>query len=201
MARQVVVFVDYQNTYMSARRAFDFNPDDHWEGQVHPRTLGELICKRYADSSAELKEVRIYRGMPSNRKDPKGYAAAQRQLSVWSKTNLVHVTTRLLRYPENFPDELPEEKGVDVALAIDYVMMAVGGEYDIGVIFSGDTDLVPALEQVMAMEKIEASVAAWQPDHGYGSRLRPSGEAIRCHWFDRIGYESMRDSRDYNTKS
>ena len=144
-----------------------------------------------------MTQVRIYRGLPSNEKDPKGYAATQRQLSVWNKTNLVHVTTNLLRYPQN-PDDLPEEKGVDVALAIDYVMMAVRGEYDIGVIFSGDTDLVPALERVMEMENVDASVGAWQPDDGHGRRLRPQGSAIRCHWLDRTDYESVRDGRDYN---
>jgi hypothetical protein len=44
-----------------------------------------------------------------------------------------------------------EEKGIDVALAIDFVTMAVRGEYDVGVIMSTDTDLKPALEAVAQM--------------------------------------------------
>lgn len=46
------------------------------------------------------------------------------------------------------PTDKAEEKGIDVALAIDFVAMAVEDKYDVGVIASCDTDLRPALEFV-----------------------------------------------------
>lgn len=202
MAERVIVFIDYMNTYKSARDAFGFwGLADHWEGQVHPRTLGEQICGRFTNRQVELQEVRVYRGRPSNNKDPKGYAAFQRQQSIWEKTNLVTTLARDLRYPDNYPDENPQEKAIDVLLALDFVMMAVHDHYDIGVMFSHDTDLVPALDHVLDMDGIEPWVAAWQPDDGHGHRLRTKGDQVRCLWFPRNDYAAVRDGRDYNTKS
>ena len=69
----------------------------------------------------------MYRGMPSNDKDPRGYNAAQRQVLAWKKSPRAHVTTRPLRYPYDYPKRKPEEKGIDVHIAIDFAMMAVRG--------------------------------------------------------------------------
>jgi hypothetical protein len=140
-------------------------------------------------------------GRPSNKNDPKGYAAFQRQSSLWQNTNLVTLLARDLRYPDNYPEEEPQEKAIDVLLALDFVMMAVRDEYDIGVLFSHDTDLVPALDHVLEIDDVEPFVAAWQPDTGYGHRLRTKGDMVRCLWFPKHDYTEMRDGRDYNTKS
>lgn len=202
MTERVIVFIDYMNTYKSAREAFGFwGLDEHWEGQIHPRTLGELTCARFITHDVELKEVRVYRGRPSNKNDPKGYAAFQRQFSLWQKTNLVTPFARDLRYPDNYPDEEPQEKAIDVLLALDFVMMAVHDEYDIGVLFSHDTDLVPALDHVLKIDDVEPFVAAWQPGTGYGHRLRTKGDMVRCLWFPKHDYTAVRDGRDYNTKA
>lgn len=200
MTLRVVVFIDYQNTYRSARRAFGFDDSHHVDGQFHPRSVGEMVARRYSDP-AVLHQVRLYRGRPSNRHDPKGYAAAQRQVSIWKKTNLVVVTERNLWYPSPGSSDQPREKGVDVSLAIDFVMMAVRGEYDVGVVFSGDADLLPAVEEVHQIDGAEPAVAAWEPDDGHGRRLRPSGIPVRCHWLNRGDYESLRDLRDYTVKA
>lgn len=198
---RVVVFVDYMNTYKSARRAFDYiDPDEHWEGQIHPRTLGEIIVGRYTDAACELQEVRVYRGKPSNSKDSRGYAAFQRQVSIWEKINLVTVVTRDLRYPEEEGAD-PEEKGIDVLIALDFFEMAIRDQYDIGVLVSHDTDLVPALERTANLDTAEIAVASWEPDHWYGHRLRLKDREIRCHWLPRHDYQQMRDGRDYNTKT
>ena len=51
---------------------------------------------------------------------------------MWEKAGVV-VTWRTLRYPQEWPDAKPEEKGIDVALAIDLVRLAIDGEYDVGI--------------------------------------------------------------------
>ena len=74
------------------------------------------------------------------------------------------VITRDLRYPPDWPRRPAQEKGIDVALAVDFVMMAARGEYDVGILFSSDTDLVPALEAVIALRPDDppaCEVAAW----------------------------------------
>ena len=100
------------------------------------------------DQHRVLHQVRMYRGLPDSTKDPKGYGAASRQIAAWKKLPLIDVTTRPFRYPPDYPQSKAQEKGIDVQLALDFVMMAVRGEYDVGVLMSNDTDLRPALEQV-----------------------------------------------------
>jgi uncharacterized LabA/DUF88 family protein len=60
------------------------------------------------------------------------------------------LVTRPLRYPGQ-AGEKPQEKGIDVALALDFVAMAMRGEYEVGILMSTDTDLKPALELVAQM--------------------------------------------------
>jgi hypothetical protein len=75
------------------------------------------------------------------------------------------------------PGEKPGEKGIDVALTIDFAVMAVRGEFDVGVIFSTDTDLKPALEFVAGLGEGKpggmprAEVAAWSAKDQQNRRL------------------------------
>lgn len=82
---------------------------------------------------------------PPQVRDPQGYRAGRRQIAVWEAQGGITPVTRTLRYRRDLP---PHEKGIDVSLAIDYVARAVDRAFDVGIIFSTDTDLVPALEFV-----------------------------------------------------
>lgn len=55
------------------------------------------------------------------------------------------VRPRPLQY---LPGQKPRQKGVDVELAVDVVRLAVEDAYDIGIVVSTDTDLLPAVEAV-----------------------------------------------------
>ena len=100
----------------------------------------------------------------------------------------------------DYPASKPEEKGIDVQIALDYVMMAVRGEYDIGVLMSGDTDLLPALEEVSRLDNTVAEVAAWRPPARDGRRLRLKNTRIHCHWIDQQTYATIQDHTDYTTR-
>lgn len=67
-----MVFLDYQNVYMAARHAFYPSPAaiPHWEGQVDPLALGQLLAER-SPFDRTLVGVHIYRGVPDSTKDPK----------------------------------------------------------------------------------------------------------------------------------
>lgn len=143
MARaRVVVFIDYQNVYRGARECFGLDQDPHTEGQVDPVKVAQVIAAAGLPGR-ELHQVRVYRGIPDSERDPKGYGAARRQTSCWAGHPLVKVITRPLRYPFDYPASPAEEKGIDVSLAVDFVVMAVRGEYEVGVLMSTDTDLKP----------------------------------------------------------
>ena len=113
---------------MTAREAFCLPTDPSSFGQIDPDRLAHLICDRRlppgAPSPRTVNEVRVYAGRPSQHRDPKGYAAARRQTARW-EANGITVIERTIRYPPNYPSHPPEEKGIDVSLAIDFVAGAV----------------------------------------------------------------------------
>ena len=201
MAERVVLFIDYQNVYMRARDAFhNHHADPHWIGQINPTELGRHIVEHSVNPERVLHGVRIYRGMPNNERDPKGYRAARRQIAAWRRQPLVRITTRPLRYPRNYPDARAVEKGIDVQIALDFVMMAVRGEYDVGVLMSNDTDLRPALEEAIKLGSCKVEVATWQPREGRPRQhLRLPGIDVQpyCHWIDLEGYSRVSDDTDY----
>ena len=201
--QRVVIFVDYQNAYRRARDAFhNHRADPHWLGQVRPDALGALITGQRNSAERELRQVRMYRGLPQSTRDPKGYGAALRQIAAWQRNPLIAVITRPFRYPRNYPTAPPQEKGIDVQLALDFVMMAVRNEYDIGVLVSNDTDLRPALEEVIRLDNQSVEVVAWEPLAGRRRyRVRLSGQFANnqpyCHWIDQAAYAAMQDTTDY----
>ena len=132
-------------------------------------------------------------------RDPRGYAACSRQCDRWRRRPDITVITRTLRYPRNWPADKAQEKGIDVALAVDFVAMAVRSEYDIGILMSVDTDLKPALEFVsmLACDRPRCEVAAWSSSVGHSKRLAISGSNLWCHWLDADDYRTVADPTNY----
>jgi uncharacterized LabA/DUF88 family protein len=201
----IVVFIDAQNVYNDARRAFCQRTDPATYGQVDPMRLGRLLASKRPSGSSEprdLKEVRVYRGRPDSTKEPKTYGAHMRQCDAWEK-NGVSVFARALRYPHSWPDDPAEEKGIDVQIAIDMVTMASNAEFDVAVLVSTDTDLRPALEAffLLPFEGARAiEVATWRSE-GFQKALRVPGRHIWCHYLHEDDYRRVRDSRDYNIRT
>jgi len=196
---RVALFVDNQNMYKGARHGF-FTPEDHHVcGQFDPIALGSLICGRAPPGYArELSEVRVYTGQPSSAKDPKGYGASRKQYAAWERRG-VTVVRRPLRYPPTYPRDKPEEKGIDVQLAIDFIALAIDGAFDVGIIASTDTDLIPAIDFVIQRypsgRRVE--VAAWYHRNRRNPSLKSNHKKIWCHWLNRADYDTIADSVDY----
>lgn len=220
-----IVFLDWQNIYRRARDCFhDDTDDDFTLGQVHPAATATELLRRseanapVAGKDLHLKQIRIYRGQPDQEQDSKGYAAFRRQAAAWSlANNRTEVVSRVLRgYPHQVNRDgvcyttasKVREKGIDVALAIDLVTMAIEGEYDRAVVFSGDHDIAPALEYVLRWAEQQGKalpiveVAAWRPDGERGFRLNVTrGQKVFCHWLDSQTYHRLCDDRDYTVAS
>ena len=202
MPDRVVLFIDYSNAYMGARHSFYSGSGFHTVGQFDPVALGELICARApAGIERTLQEARIYLGRPEVRKEPKGYAANRRQSAAWEAAG-VTVVARPLKYPPDWPRSKKREKGVDVALAVDFVTMARDGKYDVGIIFSTDTDMLPALEDVLARYSSypRAETAAWSSDRANRPLLVSRPRRNWFHMLTKSDYESVRDDTDYNVR-
>lgn len=201
--KQVIVFIDAQNVYKSARDAFFGKKTPHEYGSIDPIAFARLICSHPAPRHTyKLEQVRIYSGRPDATKQPKAYAAHMRQCSAWRKGG-AKISARSLLYPTAWPKQKPFEKGIDVQLAIDFISLALDGDYDVGVIASTDSDLRPALEFVwnrLRDRDIRAEAAAWRSGH-WRRRLSLPGKKIWCHWMNRTDYDAVADLTDYNIQA
>jgi len=198
-SERLVLFIDAQNFYHGVRQAFFNDVEWHVFGQFNPIKLGELICSRAPVGKTRLlQQVLVYGGRPDSEKEPGTYAAHMRQCAAWERVGAT-VIHRTLRYPLDWPNSKAQQKGVDVALAIDFVAFAIDNKYDVGVIASTDSDLKPALEFVhdryATIRCVE--VAAWKSTEA-PKRLSIPGARIWCYWLDRSDYDSVADLTDYN---
>lgn len=106
----------------------------------------------------------------------------------------VTVVRHPVRYPPTWPKEPAQEKGIDVALAADFIELALDQEYDVGIVFSSDTDLVPILSKVVNRKLARVEVAAWTG----APRLQFPGTLLPwCHRLTRPDYLSVADPTDY----
>lgn len=193
MYNRVIVFIDYENLRFSALDRFHRPGASHTDGNVWPIDLARLLVQMRNHPSV-LTQVRVYRGRPSPVHQPSASVANAAREAAWSSNPLVHTILKDVRYPADFPASRAQEKGVDVALAIDFVRLAYEGAYDVGIIVSRDTDLLPALETVRDLGLARVEVAAWRN----ASRLNFPGSFLPwCHKLNRDDYESVRDQTDY----
>ncbi|MDE0665217.1 MAG: NYN domain-containing protein [Acidimicrobiaceae bacterium] len=202
---RVSVFIDYQNVYHCAREAFgDPQTDPPIFGHVRPNRLGLLLKQlgEKVDPARELVAVTVYRGKPGTKSHPRLQSAFTRQVAAWMALPLTTVKTRPLRYePIEWSSDQPtkwraREKGIDVLMALDMALGARDDRYDVAVIVSADTDLIPAIDVALQAGK-RVETATWRSRALPTSPLKASGGKLWNHWLDRQRFEYVRDDTDY----
>lgn len=143
--QRTVLFIDYQNMYRSAREAFGWQAEGGHYGNFRPYGLGRQAVRQ---PERTLTQVRVYTGIHTPQRNGPQNAQMQRRMKAWvaESPEKVHLFPRPLRYSQRRPGG--EEKGVDVELAIDFVGLALDDEFDVAVLASTDSDLVPPLRFV-----------------------------------------------------
>jgi len=202
-AHRVVVFIDYQNVYHLARSAFghEGNPDKN-VGHVRPLKVGGLLCDLGRSSLAdrELCGVRVHQGLPDTRSGADLVRFTSRQMAGWQRSAGVVVRTRPLAYQQSTAGGRTvwraQEKGVDVMLAVDVVDMARTDAYDTAVVFSADTDLLPALEAAVEIGK-RVETATWRGPGDNRGPLRIKQRNLWNHYLDHARFDQVRDDTDY----
>lgn len=185
-----------------ARRAFFKKSVAVPDGQFWPMKLGHLLASRRTEGREGriLHSVRVYTGRPDPALQSTSAAANVRQCQAWERTG-AYVFHRPLRYPYGWPNNRdgggPQEKGIDVAIAVDLVDMAHRREYDVAIVCSADSDLSPAIEKVRATTGVEAEVASWRQG-SYGHRIFSRDQPdLFCHWLYQDNFEAVQDETDY----
>jgi uncharacterized LabA/DUF88 family protein len=196
----VAVFIDSQNLRRDSRRAFHDNTGPNNLGQIYPRKLAELLASRgpkNATTSRVLDAVRVYCGEPNPSKDKRAHSAHLRQRAAWLAAG-VEVRHRPLQYPDDWPNSPEQEKGVDVFLAVDLLYHALRKNFEVGIVVSTDTDLIPALLAVCdltrAWGKPKIEVASWGV-----LRKQLLAEPYHIHWhaMQEPDYLAVQDTTDY----
>jgi hypothetical protein len=171
---RVAVFIDWQNVYMAARRAFSLERMPAGRGNFSPYRLGCLLAAAQGRGrAAELVRVEVHRGLPSQDYDRVGYVANQRQASAWrAESQVVIPKLRPMRYRKK-GNQPPIEKGVDVALAVSAIEATLTARCDVAIVFSHDSDLLPVPESIArAVGPDRVETASWA-SRSFGLRLRP----------------------------
>ena len=195
---KVAVIMDYQNIHLTAHGLFVPYGRPVWESLIHPLLFAEQLLAARAlaqgderQKSAVLADVFVYRGAPSNAHQPTLYRITQAHKSEWTRDPRVHVAYRALKYTQ---DRAPQEKGVDVLVAINLVRLAQAGEHDVVILAAHDTDLEPALEMAAKSGNAKVETAGWRGSR----RLRFPGQSVWHTALDGAAMVRSRDRKDYS---
>ncbi len=204
---RVMVFVDGQNVFKACERKFG-------RGQVHP-----ILLARRLVAGRKLVGARYYSGIHDPRKEPMLNAAANRRHALIRRTG-VTVVERKLRYrwewgldvsalgdpaervgethmAEVAPFERPREKGVDLALGLDVVDLALRGLMEVAVIVSSDTDLTEVARMVHDMTRSTGRVSVEAAVINDGRHPVLLEHYDYTHQLRRNDFQECRDEFDY----
>ena len=207
---RVLVFVDGQNLYKECERLFQ-------HALCHPHLLAELLA---GPRTNHRVGCRYYTGRPNPNIAPLLASHLDRRISAMSGVG-VTVTTRPLRYhwdwghrmplpppsPEQAPQAVtltpwqrPQEKGIDLVLALDVIEFLLTDICDVAIIVSLDRDLCEIPTTLRNLKgflrrpvRLEAAVPV---PAGLATPKRLSGFAL-THQITPEVFALIRDDIDY----
>lgn len=200
--KRVAAFVDGQNLYHAAKKAF---------GYPYPNYDPKLLAERIAVTHGwDLRMSFFYTGIPDPTDNPfwshfwtaKLAVMGTRGIEVFSRKLRYRLQTVLLPNGSTTTTPVGQEKGIDVRLALDVVRLARENAYDVALIFSQDQDLSEAADEVCAISKQQGrwiKTACAFP-------ISPTSENRRginkTEWIkiDRATYDACIDPNDYRPK-
>ena len=156
LEKRVVAFFDGQNLFHGAERAFGYrflNCD--------PLKLAKHVCGLRA--SWKLMHARFYTGIPSAEYDPALRAFWGAKLAQMGRQGVVNYSRDLKYSPIEFADGMgktqvfyqPREKGVDLRLGIDAVVLGYQDQFDVALIFSQDQDFTEVVKELKAISVLK----------------------------------------------
>lgn len=198
-----MAFIDGQNLYQHAKDAFG-----HHHPNYDPLKLHAAVC---AAHGWQPNLVRFYTGIPSVEESVMWSGYWSNRILAMKRAGIT-VTTRPLRYrKQEAYDEtgelktitVPQEKGVDVRLALDVVKAARRKQFDVAVIYSQDQDLFEVVEEVReiaAEQAREIRIACAFPS---GPKATAGRGIDKTDWIRMTQdfYDACLDPRDYRSRT
>ena len=179
----------------------------HYHPNYDPKKLLDAVCEQHGWLPGS---VRFYPGTPSILHDPKWHAYWANRLLAMRRSGIL-VTARDLRYREEIVTNAdgstasaftPQEKGIDVRLALDVVRMARQGQFDVAVIFSQDQDLAEVAVEVKDIARTSGRWLKVVSAFPSGPEATSKRGIDGTDWvlMDRAFYDACLDPRDYRPK-
>ena len=192
---RTVVFVDGQNLFYLARRAWALEkPSPYcWPSYDVEKLARVLVSKR---PGRILTEIRLYTGVPS----PAAGASQSFWHGFWS--NKIRYLKSRGVYVYRGRVNAGGEKGVDVSLALDLVQATYERQYEAAIIVSQDGDFGPAVQLAKRIAKAQERQLAFESCFPVGpGSLSPRG-IPGTTWvpIDQVTCDSCRDPRDYRPR-
>jgi hypothetical protein len=193
---RVCVFIDYENMHRVGHNQFAKVGQPLHETVLDPLQIAQRLVARRKMPSV-LAGVYAYRGRPLPQFQPRPTSANDLLARAWAGDG-VRVVRRDLKY--SFDDEgnwSAQEKGIDVALAVGVVEAAMSDVCDVAIVFSNDTDQLPALELIFHKTQTSLEIACWQTAKPLWFpemlRERPPRRLPFCHFLTEEDFLAARD--------
>ena len=196
--KYAMAFFDGQNLYQHAKAAFGYHHPNY-----DPVKLHKAVCD---ENGWTPTLVRFYTGVP-DRRESEMWAGYWSNRVLAMKRAGVAVTTRPIRYRKQKVElggaseiiTTPQEKGIDVRLALDRVATARKRQFDVAVIFSQGQDLnevVDEIREISREQKHPMEVACAFP-FGAGASARRGIDKTQWVRIDKELYDQCLDDHEY----
>ena len=194
---KVAVFLDYENVHRTGHQMFAKIGEPLYGTVVNPLAIAEkLISKR--KNGGMLHSVHVFRGRPVPYYQPKPASANDIQAAAWAEDSRVSVHRRDLKYDvAEDKSFVAREKGIDVALAVGLAEGALGRDFEVAIVFSCDTDLLPALEMVFRRKLAHLELGCWTGSKPLWFpeflKATPPRNLPYCHFLNETDFRDVRD--------
>ena len=184
---RVNAYFDGQNLFHSAKECFGYTFPNY-----DPIKLTKALIKNNPERT--LKKIHFYTGIHKADKNPLWHRFWTNKLLGLRNAD-VDVFTRELKYD----DSRGREKGIDVRIALDLVRGYRIGLYDVAIIFSQDSDLEEAINEIYDIKKNMANPRWVKLECAYPCVDKSHRGLNKTDWIkiDKELYEQCLDSKDY----
>ncbi|WP_146000643.1 NYN domain-containing protein [Brevibacterium ihuae] len=170
--QRIGFYFDYENVHKTGHDLYTEYGSPPYMTPPNPRKLADRIVRKRKIQPSVVAGVEVFRGRPNPEHQPEKASSFELLRQEWIQSGC-RVTYRDLKYTHYDDGSFDSrEKGIDVELAIRLVSDALEQKYDAQVLFSCDTDLLPAVELLYRLRDAHIELACWSG----ANRLRLKGQ-------------------------